>query len=316
MQTIGVPVVVEGAGATAGPDIVSGGAGAIWAGPGFFDALRIPILYGRAIDERDRRDTPRVAVISETMARQHFGSVNTASAVGRRFRFEPDTGAWFEVIGVARDTGTADLQGDLVDPTPQLFYRSFTQSDLSPTTVLARTSLHAAGLADAMQREMRALNVALPVISVKTMAQYLEDSLLAPKAVATFLGGLGALGLCLAGIGLYAVVAFAVSRRSREIGIRMALGARSQQVVWTVAREVAVLVGVGTGVGLFLSVLAILALRAVSAPAPGISLYRPTADPVALISIAAFMAAGGLAAASLPAWRAARMDPLVALRRD
>ena len=151
---------------------------------------------------------------------------------------------------MARDTGTADLQGDLVDPTPQLFYRSFAQWDLPPTTVLARTSLDAAGLVGAMQRELRAVNVTLPVISAKTMAQYLEESLVAPKAVATFLGALGALGLCLAGIGLYAVVAFAVSRRSREIGIRMALGARSQQVVWTVAREVALLVGVGTGAGL------------------------------------------------------------------
>jgi ABC-type antimicrobial peptide transport system permease subunit len=187
---------------------------------------------------------------------------------------------------------------------------------VSPTTVLARTSLDAAGLAGAMQRELRAVNVTLPVVSAKTMTRYLEDSLVAPKAVATFLGGLGALGLCLAGIGLYAVVAFAVSRRSREIGIRMALGARSQQVVWTVAGEVAVLVGVGTGVGLTLSLLAILGLRLVSVSTPGISLYRPTADPMALLSIAVFMAVVGMAAACIPARRAARMDPLVALRRD
>jgi hypothetical protein len=142
--------------------------------------------------------------------------------------------------------------------------------------VLARTSLDAAALVRDMQRELRAVNITLPVISAKTMTQSLEESLLGPKAVATFLGVLGALGLCLAGIGLYAVVAFAVTRRSREIGIRMALGAQSQQVVWTVAREVAVLVGVGTGWG-----------RSVAARDPGsasrrrpdaeISLYRPTA---------------------------------------
>jgi ABC-type antimicrobial peptide transport system permease subunit len=148
------------------------------------------------------------------------------------------------------------------------------------------------------------------------MAQQLEDSLLFPKAVATILAGLGALGLALAGIGLYAVVAFAVSQRSREIGIRMALGARSQQVVWTVAREVAALVGVGAGVGLILSVLTILALRAVTAPAPGITLFRPTADPAALLLITAFMAVVGLAAAYVPARRAAMMDPLAALRHD
>jgi predicted permease len=313
MQTTGRPPIVQDAGAAGGPVAVSRVAGAMWAGPGYFETLHIPILYGRAIDERDRRDTPRVAVISETMARQYFG---TANAVGRRFRLEQDVDAWLEVIGVARDTGTADLQGDLVDPTQQLFYRSFAQWDLPPDTVLARTSLDATGLVGAMQREMRAVDVTLPVISAKTMAQYLDESLVAPKTLAALLGGLGALGLCLAGIGLYAVVAFAVSRRSREIGIRMALGARSRQVVWTVTRDLAVLVGVGTGVGLFLSVLTILALRAVAAPAPGISLYRPTADPAALIAIAAFMAAVGVAAASRPAWRAATMDPLTALRRD
>ena len=248
------------------------------------------------------------------MARQYFGAADAASAVGRRFRLERDAAAsaWIEVVGVARDTGTRSL----VDPTPQVFYRSFAQSDRPPTTVVARTSLDAAGLVGAMQRELRAVNATLPVVSAKTMARHLEESLVAPKAVATFLGGLGALGLCLAGIGLYAVVAFAVSRRSREIGIRMALGARSQQVVWTVARDVAVLVGVGTGAGLTLTLLAILALRAVVVPTPGISLYRPTVDPLALLAIAAFMAMVGLAAAYVPARRAARVDPLVALRRD
>ena len=311
MQVTGTSLVIEGA---TGPAVF---AGAIWTAPGYFDLLRIPILFGRAPDERDRRDTPRVAVISETMARQYFGADTGASVVGRRFRLELDTdaNAWIEVVGVARDTGTAGLVGDLVDPTPQVFYRSFAQWDLPPTTVLARTSFDAAGLVGAMQRELRAVNVALPVISAKTMAQYLEDSLVAPKAMATFLGGLGALGLCLAGIGLYAVVAFAVSRRSREIGIRMALGAQSQQVVWTVAREVALLVGVGTGAGLTVTLVAILALRLVTVP-PGVSLYRPTADPAALLSIAAFMAMVGLAAAYVPARRAARLDPLTALRHD
>ena len=313
MQTTGMPVYVEHAREGAEGSRV---ADAIWAGPGYFDLLRIPILYGRAVDERDRRDTARVAVISEAMARQYFGAADVGSVVGRRFRLEPDGNAWIEVIGVAPNTGTADLSGDLVDPTPHVFYRSFAQWDLPPTTVLARTSLDAAGLVGTMQRELRAVSVALPVISAKTMARQLEESLVAPKAVATFLGVLGALGLCLAGIGLYAVIAFAVTRRSREIGILMALGARSQEVVWTVAREVAGLVGIGTAIGLMLSVLAIVAIRLVSVQTPGISVYRPTADPMALFSIAAFMAIVGLAAAYVPARRAARMDPLVALRRD
>jgi hypothetical protein len=309
MQVTGVPVVAEGGAAPADTGMI---AGAIWAGPGYFDTMDIPLLHGRAFDERDRADTPRVAIVSERMARHYFG---TANAVGRRFRPELDRTGWFEVIGVARDTGTASPQSDLVDPMPHLYYRTYTQSSVRPTTVVARTSLDAAALVGAMQRELRGLDATIPVLTAKTMERHLEDSLIVPKAVAALLGVLGALGLCLAGIGLYAVIAFAVSRRSREIGIRMALGARRQHVIWSVAREVAALVAIGTAIGLTLSILAILTLRAVAAPAPGISLYRPTADPVALVSIAAFMAMVGVAAALLPARRAVRMDPLAALRR-
>jgi ABC-type antimicrobial peptide transport system permease subunit len=197
-----------------------------------------------------------------------------------------------------------------------LFYRSFAQWGLPSTTVLARTSLDASRLVSDMQRELREVNVALPVVSAKTMAQYLEESLAVPRAVGAFLAALGVLGLCLAGIGLYAIVAFAVSKRSREIGIRMALGARSRQVVWHVARDVAVLVGAGTAAGVVLVVVATLALRAVAVPTPGISLYRPSVDPSMLLAIAVFMALVGMAAAFVPARRAARMDPLMALRRD
>jgi ABC-type antimicrobial peptide transport system permease subunit len=96
----------------------------------------------------------------------------------------------------------------------------------------------------------------------------------------------------------------------------MALGARSQQVVWTVSKDMAALVAVGTGVGLMLSLVAISAIRAVRITTPGVSLYRPTVDPAALVSIAVFMAIVAMAAAAVPARRAARMDPLVALRRD
>jgi ABC-type antimicrobial peptide transport system permease subunit len=96
----------------------------------------------------------------------------------------------------------------------------------------------------------------------------------------------------------------------------MALGAQSQQVAWNVVRDVAVLLGAGTGVGMALSLLGILAMRAFSNPAPGIAIYSPTVDPVGLLAIAAFVAMVGIAAAFMPARRAARMDPLIALRRD
>jgi ABC-type antimicrobial peptide transport system permease subunit len=232
---------------------------------------------------------------------------------------EHDPSSWTEVIGVVRDTGTGDFGDDILDPIPPPFYRSYTQSDALPTMVIARTSRDAESLVAAMQRELRALDIELPVMTAKTMAQDLEDKQKAPKAVATFLGVLGGFGLMLASIGLYAVVAFAVARRSREIGIRMALGARNRQVVWSVARGVAALIGIGTGLGLTLSVLAMLALRAVPAPATGlghIAVYRPHIDPVTLLGIAGVMALVGVAAAFLPARRAARMHPLAALRHQ
>jgi ABC-type antimicrobial peptide transport system permease subunit len=251
-------------------------------------------------------------MVSESMARQYFGSPN---AVGRRFRIDQDPN-WMEVVGVVRDTGTDDLQGDLVDPTPELFYRPFAQWGTPPTVVLARTSSDATSLVAAMQRELRAIDLSLPVVSALTMAQRNERSLGPVRAVAMLLGSLGALGLALAGVGLYAVVAFAVSRRSREIGIRMALGARSREVVWDVGRGVAGLLGVGAVMGLSLAALVILAMRGFSNPAPGITIYRPSFEPLAMLAILGFLMVVGLAAAFVPARRASRLSPLAALRHD
>jgi len=314
MDVNGVPIVLDRATGEKGSEV---NAIVIEAGPGFFDTLRIPLLYGRVFDARDGADTPRVAVITDRMARQYFGEINV---VGRRFRSANDPNSWAEVIGVVRDTGTGDFDDDVVDPIAPPFYRSYTQSGTLPTTIIARTSGDAATLVAAMQRELRALDVTLPVVTASTMAQRLEQSQAPAKAVATFLGVLGGLGLVLASIGLYAVVAFAVARRSREVGIRMALGARSQQVVWSIARGVAGLIGIGTGIGLFLSILAMLAMRASSGSEDigigNISVYRPTIDPLALLAIAAVTAIVGVAAAFVPARRAARMHPLIALRHE
>jgi len=314
MDVNGVPIVLDRATGEKGSEV---NAIVIEAGPGFFDTLRIPLLYGRVFDARDGADTPRVAVITDRMARQYFGEINV---VGRRFRSANDPNSWAEVIGVVRDTGTGDFDDDVVDPIAPPFYRSYTQSGTLPTTIIARTSGDAATLVAAMQRELRALDVTLPVVTASTMAQRLEQSQAPAKAVATFLGVLGGLGLVLASIGLYAVVAFAVARRSREVGIRMALGARSRQVVWSIARGVAGLIGIGTGIGLFLSILAMLAMRASSGSEDigigNISVYRPTIDPLALLAIAAVTAIVGVAAAFVPARRAARMHPLIALRHE
>jgi hypothetical protein len=247
-------------------------------------------------------------VISETMARMYFGSLN---ATGRRFRLETEPGAWIEVIGVAGDLGT-----DLNDPHPQQFYLSFTQADALPTTIVARTSGAAGDLLAAMQRELRAIDGTLPVVTAQTMAQAVADARRPAEAVAAALAALGGLGLLLASVGLYAVIAFAVARRSREIGIRLAIGARSQEVVWSIVRDVAGIVGIGTALGLGLTILATLAMRAAYAPGPGLSLYRPDVDPAALLTITLVMGLVAMAAAFVPARRAALTDPLAALRHD
>ncbi len=314
MTPSGLLIVIESAAGEPGATVE---AVAIDAGPGFFDTLQIPLLHGRVFDARDHATSPRAAVITEAMARQHFGAVN---AVGRRFRSPTDPDSWTEVIGVVGDTGTGYFDNDVLDPIPPAFYRYHTQSGALPTTVLARTSGDAARLVAVMQRELRSLDVTLPVITAMTMAQRLEESRTVPRVIATSLGALGGLGLVLASIGLYAVVAFAVAKRSREIGVRMALGARNQQVIWSIARGVGGLVGVGTGIGLVLSVLVMLALRASSGSAGigigSVSVYRPSIDPVALLAIAATTALVAAAAAFVPGRRAARLDPLVAQRHE
>jgi predicted permease len=305
MRLTGERLVVEGAAGTADSRLH---AGMFWAGPGFLETLRIPLVHGRTFDPRDREGAPRVAVINETMARDYFGA---ADAVGRRFRLEAKPDSWMEVVGVVRDTGTGVL-----DPVRHVYYLSYVQAGARPTTIVARSSQDAAGLVASMRREVRAVDATLPVVTATTMAEDRRDALAGSRAIAAALGALGTLGLLLASIGLYAVIAFAVARRSREIGIRLAIGARRSQVVWTVVRGVAALVGVGTALGLGLSVLATLALRASYAPAPGVSLFRPAVDPVALLTIAGLMGVVGVAAAFVPARRAAATDPLAALRRD
>jgi predicted permease len=313
MSSNGVAIVADSATAQPAPEEVS----MLEAGPGFFETLRIPLLYGRVFDARDQADSPRVAVITETMARKYFG---TPDAVGRRFRQHNDPNSWAEVIGVVRDTGTGDIEDELRSSVRSRYYRSHTQSGAQATTIVARTSRDAESLLAAMQRELRAVDITLPVITAKTMAQARAESQTAPAVVATCLGILAGLGLVLASIGLYAVVAFAVARRSREIGIRMALGARSQQVVSSIARGVAALIAVGTGIGLFLTVLLMLVMRAGGGSADigigSMTVYRPSLDPLSLLAIAAVTAMVGVAAAFVPARRAARMNPLTALRHD
>ena len=314
MRSDGMGIVIDGT-ARGGEQVAA--ASGIWTGPGFFETMRIPILYGRALDDRDRVGAPRAAVVSESMARRYFGEVN---AVGQRFRPDLNQDGWMQIVGVVRDTAKADLNDELVGRPRYTFYRSIEQWGVTPNVVVARSTLGSAPLVRAMQAELGRVDEALPVLTATTMRQFLDDSLVVTRGSTMFFAAIGVLGLGLAGIGLYAVIAFAVARRSREIGIRMALGADSRHVVRSVVFEVGALVAAGTAVGLLFSLLGILALRVGGSSAvtgvASVSLYQPRVDPVAMAVIAIFTATVGLAATFVPARRAARMDPLVALRHD
>ena len=278
-----------------------------WAGPRYFETLGLSPLYGRTFTQFDRPETPGVTVINERMARRYFG---TSNAVGRRFHMvdraadDAAPGVELEVIGVVPDTRTWVLR----EPLPA-FYRSSSQA--ATPTVVARTTLDPVSLLPLMRQTLRDLGGALPVLRARTMPDHVAAALGQSRAAGTFLGGLGALGLGLASLGLYAVMAFGVSRRAREIGIRRALGAHQTHVIWTVSRNVATLVGVGVTIGLGL---AWLSVRGVAAVATGLTLSVPTPDLRTFALVTALMVAVGLAAAFFPARRAAQADPLIALR--
>jgi len=196
----------------------------------------------------------------------------------------PGASAGFEVIGVVPDTRTSVFS----EPRP-LFYQSFRQAGMRTPTIVVWT----------------------------TLDQHVADSFSEWRAIGALLGGLGALGLGMASLGLYAIVAFAVTRRAREIGIRMALDAPRSHVLWTVSRSVASLLAVGVAVGLGLSWVMVQGAVAISSGASAggaISIMAPRVDPGTFVLVAGLMAAVGLVATFFPARRAARADPLVALR--
>jgi len=268
---------------------------------GYFRTLRIPLLHGRAFTSVDRADSERVAVVSEAMARRYWGD---SDAVGRRFRSQGGE-TWARVVGVVGDT----IIRDLTEDTGPQMYRPWTQSASSTGVVFVRTAGDPVAVIGMLRGELRAIDAEIPVLRARTMAGHLSDSLSMPRMGVRFLSGFGVVALALAGLGLYGIVSFAVGRRMVEVGVRMALGAQSGQVVWLVLKEVTLLVGVGVVLGVGLSLAAAAGLSWLLF---GIS----PADPVTFAFVGAVMLAVAVGAAIVPALRAARADPVLALRQS
>jgi len=270
--------------------------------PEYFETFGIPILQGRNFTTADTPGVPKVAIVNETFARTFWPG---QSAIGKRFRRQTFDGQEFQIVGVSSDYKVSTV-GEA--PTPYIHY-ALAQATGNGSQVVARSAGSAAALLAAMRRELAAMEPNIVFLDSQTMDAQVEATLLPARAGAAGVGAVGIVAMALAAIGLYGVIAYAVARRTREIGIRMALGARPGSVLSLVMRQglVVALAGVAAG--------ALLAFGAAKAMAGALYGVSP-ADPVAWLSAVAVLLTVAALANLIPARRAARVNPSRALRGD
>jgi predicted permease len=269
--------------------------------PGYFDTVRIPLHQGRVFNSFDRDGTGRVAVVSESMARLFWPGQN---AIGRRFRSATES-TYREVVGVVGDVASI---GSGSPPLP-IAYLPLEQSYQSTVTLVARTTADASASMKPVIANVQRLDPNLALVGALTMPEMISRGLWAPRAGAALFGVFGLLGLGLAALGIYGVMAYMVAQRTNEIGIRMALGARPGHVVRLVVGQGARLALAGIACG-------IAAGLAVSRLISGLLFGIGAQDPATFCAVAATLGAVAMLAAWLPAMVAARIDPVLALRRE
>ncbi len=279
-------------------------------GPGYFRTLGLALVAGREFTQRDEDGAPRVAVVNEAFARYVFGD---ASPLGRQFRFKGDPKEWppLEIVGVMKDSLYATMRESEAGATPTFVYTPYAQSKpLAAMTAYVRPTPEAhAGIADRLRAVVRSLDAGIPVLDLQSMETTVDQALFTERMLALLSAAFGLVATVLAAIGLYGVMAYTVARRTREIGIHMALGAERSTVVRMVLGEVVGLTLVGIACG-FPAVMAL--SRVARAQLFGIS---PT-DPMTPGFTALLLAAVGTAAGLLPARRATRMNLMLTLRYE
>ena len=272
-------------------------------GPRYFETMGIPLVSGRDFTDRDSKGAPRVAMINETMAKYFFNGVNP---IGRRFGFGRGTPTDIEIVGVARDVRSLELK----DRAPRFIYLPYAQDDsLTQLTFYVRGEQTGGASPTAIRQAVQRLDANLPIFDMKTMEVQVDESLFAERMVAALSVAFGALATLLAAIGLYGVMSYAVTRRTREIGIRMALGAERGRVMWLVLKEVAAMAAAGIAGGL---VVALWLTRQVQSQLFGLA---PN-DPATLAGATLLLALIAIAAGYLPARRATTIDPILSLRSE
>ncbi len=270
---------------------------------GYFEALGIPILAGRNFAETDRADKPRVVIINESFAHRYFPN---ESPIGKRMKTggpERPKNPWMEIVGVVGDV----KYGGLDTAAEPAYYEHYLQDDWSDTYVVVRSSSEPRLLANDLRQTVWSLDKDLPVANVHTMEDLLSDSVARPRFRTFVFLVLGALAIVLAVTGIYGVISYLVSQRTREIGIRVALGAQRRSVVSLIIRQGMSLALVGAMIGL-------VAAFGLTRLMKGLLYGVEATDPLTFASITILLLLVSLAACWIPALRAAKVDPLVALR--
>ena len=272
----------------------------------YFETIEMPVLRGRSFNDSDKPGAPAVAVINETMARRFYPGDDISNALGKSFSgLESQEGGRVELVGIVKDA-KYDTLGE--DPQP-FVYQPYQQSYSGEMTMHLRTTTDRANVLAGVRREVTALDKDLPLLNVMAMTEQIAISLLPLRVAATVGGSLGLVGVVLAAIGIFGIVNYSVAQRTREIGIRMALGASTWDVLRMVLRQGLWLALVGVVIGIVISFALTRAL--------GSLLYGVGAtDPLIFIGTSLALLAVAFIASYQPARRATKVDPLVALRYE
>ena len=270
------------------------------ASPGYFKSLDIPVSAGRGFDSRDVIGSPPVAIVNAALANFFFKGQNP---IGQRIRIR-DT-LWREVVGVTRDVRQHLLERA---PIPAV-YIPYAQDPWGNANLVVRTTADPASLTHTIEREIHALDADQPLAAIRTMDEVVDRSLAARRFTLTLIGLFTTIALALAAIGVYGVIAYNISQRTREMGVRIALGALPRDVVALVVRDGLKLAAIGVAAGLVVAIALAPVLRSM--------LYAVTPrDPATFVAVGVMVTAVALIASWLPARRASRVDPVDALRSD
>ncbi len=271
--------------------------------PGYFQTMRIPLLEGRAFTKRDRADAPSVIVVNEALARRFFPGQH---ALGKRLGLETDGKIiWSEIVGVVGNVKHLSLDAEAETE----LFEPYLQSPRNFMTLVVRTAGEPSSMITAIREQVLAVDRDQPVFGIMTMEERLSQSVAQSRFVMRLLSVFSALAMVLAAVGIYGVMAYFVTQRNKEIGIRMALGAQKTDVLKLVATEGMVLAGIGVALGLAAS---FALTRIIANLLFGVG---PT-DPLTLIGVSFLLTSVAFFACCIPARRAAKIDPMITLRAE